>query len=112
QVVQTGDELDVRGPVGYFTWAGATPMLGVAGGSGLVPLMAMLRHARTTGRADLVRLLVSTRAPDELYYAGELPGPETTIVYTRRTPVHHPRPAGRFHADDLAPLLTAQQDVY
>lgn len=112
QVVQTGDQLEVRGPLGYFAWGGATPMLGVAGGSGLVPLMSMLRQARTTGRADLIRLLVSTRGPDELYYASELPGPETTIVYTRRTPAHHPRPAGRFDAEDLAPLLAAAQDVY
>jgi ferredoxin-NADP reductase len=112
QVVETGDQLEVRGPLGYFTWGGATPMLGVAGGSGLVPLMSMLRQARTTDRADLVKLLVSARGPDELYYTSELPGPETTIVYTRRTPVHHPRPAGRFDATDLAPLLTEAQDVY
>ena len=65
--------------------------------------MAMLRLARRTGRSDLVRLVVSVRSPDDLLYAAELPGPETTIVYTRRRPAvvgpaagpaHRRRPAG------------------
>ena len=47
----------------------------VGGGSGLVPLMAMLRLARAPGRADLLRLFVSVRSPDDLYYRDELPGP-------------------------------------
>ena len=56
--------------------------------------MAMLRLARRTGRADLVRLVVSVRSPDDLYYAAELPGPETTVVYTRAAPPDARRPAG------------------
>jgi len=87
EVVEPGDELDVRGPVGgFFAWDGAGPVLLVAGGSGIVPLMAMLRLARSTGRSDLVRLLVSVRTPGDLYFADELPGPETTVVYTREAP--------------------------
>src|ERR1700712_2397914 len=59
-VVQPGDELEVRGPIGgWFVWDGTTPALGVAGGSGVVPLVAMLRHARMVGRTDLLRLAVS-----------------------------------------------------
>jgi ferredoxin-NADP reductase len=82
-------------------WDGTTPALLVAGGSGVVPVMAMLRAARRTGRTDLVRMVVSARSPEELYYAAELPGPETTVVYTRRNPPGTERPPGRLTAEDL-----------
>ncbi len=49
-----------------------------------------------------MRLLVSVRRQAELYYAAELPGPQTTIVYTRSTPPSWPRPAGRMSRADLA----------
>ena len=50
-VLEVGDELDVRGPIGgYFVWDATTPALLLGGGSGLVPLMAMLRLARATRR--------------------------------------------------------------
>jgi ferredoxin-NADP reductase len=102
-VVEPGDELDVRGPIGgWFVWDGTTPALLVGGGSGIVPLMAMLRLARRTGRSDLVRLVVSVRSPEDLFYAAELPGPETTVVYSRETPPGFPRPAGRLTAADLS----------
>ena len=77
---------------GWFVWAGDTPAVLVGGGSGLVPLMAMLRLARATHRSDLVRLVVSARTPSDLYYADELPGPETTVVYSER---HRPLGLGR-----------------
>ncbi|MEY2463359.1 MAG: hypothetical protein QOH64_1497 [Acidimicrobiaceae bacterium] len=97
-----GDDLEVRGPIGgWFVWQGDTPALLIGGGSGLVPLMAMLRLARRTGRADAVKLVVSARTPDDLYYADELPGPETTIVYTRETPSSFARRPGRLTAGDL-----------
>lgn len=101
EVVEVGDEVEVRGPIGGFVWDGTTSALLVGGGSGVVPLMAMLRLARRQGRHDLVRLVVSARSPAELYYAAEIPGPETTIVYTRHPPPDHPRPAGRLAAGDL-----------
>lgn len=105
-VVEIGDELEIRGPIGgWFVWDGAAPALLVGGGSGVVPLMAMLRLARRRQRSDLVRLVVSVRSPDDLYYAAELPGPETTIVYTRRSPPGITRPPGRLRRDDL-PLAT------
>jgi ferredoxin-NADP reductase len=103
--VQEGDELEVRGPIGrWFVWAADTPALMVGGGSGVVPLMAMLRLARRTGRTDLLRVVVSVRSPDTLYYADELPGPETSIVYTRMAPDPYPRPVGRLMIEDLAAL--------
>jgi ferredoxin-NADP reductase len=106
EVVMTGDELEVRGPIGgWFVWRGDTPAVLIGGGSGVVPLMAMLRLARQRGRADLVNLLVSVRRPGQLYYSSELPGPQSAIVYTRVTPPSWPRPAGRLSPADLpAPL--------
>ena len=102
-VVAVGDQLQVRGPIGgWFVWRGDTPALLVGGGSGVVPLMAMLRLARREGRADLLRLVVSVRRPGDLWFADELPGPQTTVVYTRATPPDWPRPAGRLTAADLA----------
>ena len=112
-VVETGDELEVRGPIGgWFVWDGDTPAVLVGGGSGVVPLMAMLRLARTTGRSPLVRLVVSVRSPADLYYADELPGPETTVVHTRRAPDAARRPPGRLTADDLAPLIRPDATAY
>ena len=104
--VMAGDELEVRGPIGgYFVWRGDTPALLVGGGSGVVPLMAMLRLARQTGRSDLVRLVVSARTPEDLYYAKELPGPESTVVFTREVPASWPRPPGRLDEADLRGAL-------
>jgi ferredoxin-NADP reductase len=112
-VVEPGDELEVRGPIGgWFVWPGDGPAVLVGGGSGVVPLMAMLRQARRTGRSDLVRLLVSVRDPDTLYYADELPGPESTVVYTRQAPDGWSRPPGRVTAADLAPALMPDATAY
>jgi ferredoxin-NADP reductase len=112
-VVVPGDELEVRGPIGgFFAWDGTGPALLVGGGSGVVPLMAMLRHARRIGRADLVRLLVSARSPDDLYYADELPGPQSTVIYTRRAPDPAGRAAGRLVLADVAPLVRGGETAY
>ena len=112
-VVEPGDELEVRGPVGgFFAWDGETPALLVGGGSGVVPLMAMLRQARATGRSDLVRIVVSARSPDDLYYADELPGPESVVVYTRLAPPGAGRTAGRLAVADVAPLVRGGETVF
>ncbi len=105
EVLEPGDVLEVRGPLGrWFTWDGSSPALLVAGGSGVVPLMAMLRTARAAGREGLVRLVVSVRSPDDLYYAPEMTGPEVTVVHTRTAAPGDARPAGRLTADDLGPV--------
>jgi ferredoxin-NADP reductase len=105
--VVVGDRLEVRGPIGgWFVWPGDGPALLVGGGSGVVPLMAMLRFARRTGRSELVRLVVSVRSPQDLYYADELPGPESLVLYTRTSPPEAGRRAGRLMLADLpSPLL-------
>ena len=112
-VVEVGDELEVRGPIGgWFVWDGDTPAVLVGGGSGVVPLMAMLRLARRHGRSDLVRLVVSVRSPEMLYYRDELPGEETRIVYTRAASPGDARPPGRLTRDDLEPLAGRDATAY
>jgi ferredoxin-NADP reductase len=112
-VLEPGDEIDVRGPIGgWFVWDADQPAVLVGGGSGVVPLMAMLRLARRTGASDLLRLVVSVRGPDDLYYANEITGPETTVVYTRTAPPASTRPTGRIVADDLRPALLPDAEGY
>ena len=112
-VVMAGDTLEVRGPIGgWFVWDGDTPALLVGGGSGVVPLMAMLRLARRAGREDLLRVVVSARRPEDLYYREELPGPVTTVVYTREAPPTFGRPPGRLRPEDLAGVVRAGAATY
>jgi ferredoxin-NADP reductase len=111
--VVVGDELEVRGPIGgWFVWDGMSPALLVGGGSGVVPLMAMLRLARRDGTADRLRLVVSVRTPDDLYYAGEIAGPQTTLVYTRATPASFPRPPARLTGADIPQPVAAGCRAY
>jgi ferredoxin-NADP reductase len=99
--VMAGDEIEVRGPIGgYFIWRGESPLLLVAGGSGVAPVMAMLRSRRRSHPDVPARLLFSVRSPEDLIFGDEL-GPETTIVHTRRTPPGSARPAGRITAGDI-----------
>lgn len=101
-VVEPGDQLEVRGPIGeWFTWDGTHRALLIGGGSGVVPLMAMLRFARATARSPLLRFLVSVRRPEELLFHDELTGPETAVLYTRQAPAWTQRPVGRLRVEDL-----------
>jgi ferredoxin-NADP reductase len=88
--VQPGDQLELRGPVGgWFVWKAADggPLFLVAGGSGLVPLMAMLRHRARTGSVAEARLLLSARSEQDVLYADELRElVEPAITYTREAP--------------------------
>ncbi len=87
-VVEEGDEVEVRGPfASYFVWRGEEPepIVLVGGGSGVVPLMAMLRHRRRTAPEVAMRLVYSVRSAADVIYAGEL-GDETVLTYTREPP--------------------------
>jgi ferredoxin-NADP reductase len=78
-VLTPGDQLEVRGPIGgYFVWETSLggPLLLVAGGSGLVPLMSMVRHRRAAGSTIPTHLLYSSRSPEDVIYADELHGLE------------------------------------
>ena len=85
-VVQGGDQVEVRGPfASYFVWRGEQPALLVGGGSGVVPLMAILRHRRRTMPELPMRLVYSVRSADEVIYGDEL-GDETELTFTREPP--------------------------
>jgi ferredoxin-NADP reductase len=85
-VVQEGDQVEVRGPfASYFVWRGESPVLLVGGGSGVVPLMAILRHRRRTMPELPMRLVYSVRAAQDVIYAGELEG-DALLTYTREPP--------------------------
>jgi ferredoxin-NADP reductase len=100
--VRPGDVLEVRGPFGgFFAWPGDRPALLLGGGSGVVPLMSMVRHHRRRALDVPLRMVVSARTPQDLLYAEEL-GPETAVRFTRHGP-----DARRLAAADLAPLLAA-----
>lgn len=95
QELRVGDEFELRGPVGgYFTWrvADGGPLLLLAGGSGLVPLMAMLRHHAAVQSTVPARLLVSARSLADVLYRDELAalagrdGVEMSYALTREQP--------------------------
>ena len=110
-VVEPGDRLEVRGPIGgWFVWDGERPALLVGGGTGVVPLVAMLRTARELGRTDLLRIAVSTRTLAELPYADELLEAGALVVTTREA--HGIRAAARLAAEDLVPLWEPGQTAY
>ncbi|WP_415925721.1 ferredoxin reductase [Streptomyces scabiei] len=103
---EPGDEVEVRGPLsGFFAWPGDRPALLIGAGSGVVPLMSMVRHHRARALDVPLRLVVSARGPEELIYAREL-GAETTRVFTRSAP--RGVPVGRLGAEHLAPLLAEE----
>ena len=90
QDTQPGDEFEVRGPVGgYFVWEPDTggPLLLAAGGSGVVPLRAILRQRARTGSTVPVKLLYSSRSWEDVIYSSELDFPadgvEVTYTLTR-----------------------------
>jgi len=75
ETATVGDRIEVRGPIGgYFVWEVALggPLLLVAGGSGIVPLMSMLRHRTASGSTAPARLLYSSRTYDDVIYRDEL----------------------------------------
>ncbi len=120
-VVVVGDRIEVRGPIGgYFVWEAAgsmatEPLFLVAGGSGVVPLMAMLRHRARSGAHNPTRLLFSSRHLEEVIYREELDslaatsdGLEVVHTLTRSQPAgwmgYNRRIDDRMIADVLAPL--------
>jgi ferredoxin-NADP reductase len=85
-VVEVGDQVELRGPfASYFVWRGEAPVLLVGGGSGVVPLMAMLRHRRRTMPDLPMRLIYSVRNAEDLIYEDEL-GDDSLITFTREPP--------------------------
>jgi ferredoxin-NADP reductase len=111
--VQPGDQLEVRGPVGgWFVWhpEDESPVVLIAGGSGVVPLMAMARRHRALRSRVPFTLLYSVRSPDRTIYGDELrelaadpDAPfELMLIYTREAPPETSRPPGRLTRDEVA----------
>lgn len=116
--VRPGDELEVRGPFGgWFVWRGDVPVLLVGGGSGVVPLLSMLRHHTALrergGAVPPLHLVVSARSPEELFSAPELLDDDrVTAVFTRAAPPGWARAPGRLRAEDLAGLVAPGVTAY
>jgi ferredoxin-NADP reductase len=112
-----GDEIEVRGPIGgWFAWRpeAPNPVLLVGGGSGVVPLMAMIRERDRAGSRAPFRLVYSARSVDEVLYRDELADRSSTTdrlivdqIYTRSAPVGHERAPSRITQMDLADLSWA-----
>jgi len=110
-VAQPGDPIELRGPIGgYFVWSPdqTAPVLLVAGGSGVVPLMSMLRERGDTGSRTPFRLIYSVRTPDDAMYADELRqrvrddrGLDVAYAYTRKAPEGWRGQVGRLDAARL-----------
>ncbi|GAB2641784.1 ferredoxin reductase [Kribbella swartbergensis] len=108
-VLKVGDPLEIRGPVGgWFVWKPEQegPVQLIGGGSGIVPLMAMLRAHKQADSTAPVRLLYSVRRPTSVLYVDDLKSVaaanhvDIRLVYTREAPAGEPR-VGRIDADLL-----------
>jgi ferredoxin-NADP reductase len=109
--LELDDRIEIRGPLGgWFVWrpADTEPVLLVAGGAGIVPLMAMIRARRAARSRVPFRLVYSARTPEDVYYADELRVPQpgdggldVTYVYTRSAPEGFARAPARLGVADL-----------
>ena len=110
ETLQPGYPFELRGPIGgWFVWdpADPAPVLLVAGGSGIVPLMAMIRARSQAGSAAPFRLVYSVRTPADVIYAAELDdrarhGLSLSYVWTRTAPPGPPARVGRITGPVLA----------
>ena len=113
ETLRPEDELELRGPIGgYFVWQESLggPLLLVGGGSGVVPLRAMLRHHRAVASDVPARLLYSVRTRDDLIYPEELPEFDTTITLTREQPDDWQGHTGRVGPDLLTEVTWPPQE--
>jgi ferredoxin-NADP reductase len=111
-VVEVGDQVELRGPfAAYFVWRSETPVLLIGGGSGVVPLMCMLRHKRRTMPETDMKLLYSVRTADDVIYADEL-GDETVLTYTRSAPDGWSGHTGRIDAPIVERLADPMATVF
>ena len=106
--LMVGDQLELRGPLGgWFVWRPeqVEKVQLIGGGSGIVPLMAMIRSHTASGSNAPFRLLYSVRTQEDAFFRDELtremPGLDVTWVYTRRAPSGWPTPAGRISREVL-----------
>ncbi len=111
-VVVEGDQVEVRGPfASYFVWRGEAPALLLGGGSGVVPLMAMMRHRRRTMPDLKMELIYSARTAEELIYADELDG-DVIVTLSRESPDSWTGHTGRIDAELIAEPASRARIVF
>lgn len=111
EIAEVGDEFELRGPIGrWFVWGGTTPSICVAGGSGVVPFVSMLRYARRTGAESLLRIIASAQTRDKLPYADELESYGALIALTREN--HGTRVAAHIYPDEIEALADGVERAY
>ena len=120
QELHPGSQLELRGPIGgYFVWEAVDlrPVLLIAGGSGIVPLMAMIRHRAAAGSAAPFRLLYSSRTIEEVIYreelerlAGDDSGLQVSHTLTREQPTGWEGYARRIDEDMLREVAFPASD--
>ena len=110
--VEVGDRLQLRGPIGgWFVWEGATSAVGIGGGTGVVPLVSMLRYATHENVDERLSLVAVARTFAELPYADELAAAGVPIVLTREATTSG-RAAGHLLSMDLETLLRPDATYY
>jgi ferredoxin-NADP reductase len=111
-VVREGDQVEVRGPfAAYFVWRCESPTLLIGGGSGVVPLMCMLRHRRIVMPEAEMKLVYSVSNPDDVIYADEV-GDDAAITYTRSAPDGWSGHTGRIDGAMIEPMADPMSTVF
>jgi ferredoxin-NADP reductase len=109
--VRVDDVLGLRGPIGgWFTWTGEVPAIAVGGGTGVVPLVAMLRYAARQGLADRLRVVAVGRSAEELPYARELIAAGAFVALTREN--LGARVAAPPYPSEVEPLAVGAERAY
>lgn len=115
-VAEVGDELELRGPIGgWFVWDGVTPSICVAGGSGVVPMISMMRFARRTATTSLLTVVASAQLRDRLPYVDELEDYGAFIALTRENQPQldgSERVAAHIYPEELADLASGAERAY
>jgi ferredoxin-NADP reductase len=108
---RVGDELELRGPIGgWFTWTGEATSVCLAGGTGVVPVVSMLRFARRLGLTDRLRICAVGRTRLELPYADELLGAGALVALTREN--LGDRVSAPPYPSELEPLVQGAERAY
>lgn len=108
---RVGDELELRGPIGgWFTWTGDVRSVCLAGGTGVVPIVSMLRYAGRVGLADRLRVCAVGRTRVELPYVDELLDAGAVVALTREN--LGDRVAAPPYPSELDPLLDGVERAY
>ena len=109
--VRVDDMLELRGPIGgWFTWTGDVTAIAVGGGTGVVPLVAMLRYAARLGLADRLRVVAVARSFQELPYARELLDAGAFVALTREN--LGTRVAAPPYPSEVEPLTAGAERAY